>query len=365
LKVLLLGTASKELAVGPTNSQAIVAGDNISMEPQSFYGSQAIPPLQIGTKTVFVERGGRRLRAASYDMTPDRYGADDLTVSARQITTGGVRQIAHQRWPFAFLHAVRSDGQVAVHSDTKLQVKGFSRIALGGGAQALSAVSVVGADGVTDELWLLVTRETPGGTRREIWKQAPWRELGDPAPNAFYVDGGVTANAAANQTHFSGLTHLASQAVAVLADGAVVPNMTVASDGTLDLPSSAVPPYAYTLAIGLAYTATAITLPPEVATTRGTLQGLWKRVRKAMLRLLESSGISVGGNGANDPLEEVLDRSAQDFMDQPIPLFTGDMEGNVDTAYDRYGRCRFVSDQPLPATITAAALSFEMDQDGA
>lgn len=364
LKKLLLGTASKELAVGPTNSQAVVAGDNISMEPQSFYGSQAIPPLQVGTKTLFVERGGRRIRAASYDMQPDRYGADDLTVSARQITSGGIRGLTYQRWPFAFVHAVRSDGQIAVHSDTKLQVKGFSRIKLGGGASALSAVSVVGADGVTDELWLLVSRSTPGGTRREIWKQAPWRELGEPQANAFYVDGGVSASAAANQTHFSGLTHLASQAVAVLADGAVVPNMTVAADGTLDLPASAAPPYAYQVAIGLAYSATAITLPPEIAAARGTIQGLWKRARKVMLRLLETLGISVGGNGPNDPLENVIDRSAVDLMDEPIPLYSGDMEGNVDAEYDRSGRVRFVSDQPLPATITAAAISLEMDQEG-
>jgi hypothetical protein len=364
LKKLLLGTASKELAVGPTNSQAVVAGDNISMEPQSFYGSQALPPLQVGTKTLFVERGGRRIRAAGYDVQPDRYGADDLTVSARQITSGGIRQLAYQRWPFAFVHAVRSDGQIAVHSDTKLQVKGFSRIVLGGAAQALSAVSVVGADGVTDELWLLVARATPGGTRREIWKQAPWRELGEPQANAFYVDAGVSASAAANQTHFSGLTHLASQPVAVLADGAVVPNMTVAADGTLNLPSSAAPPYAFQIAIGLAYTATAITLPPEIAAARGTIQGLWKRARKVMLRLLETLGISVGGAGPNDPLEEVLERSAHDFMDQPIPLFTGDMEGNVDAEYDRSGRVRFVSDKPLPATITAAAISLEMDQEG-
>lgn len=362
---LLVGTASKELAVGAINSALAVAGDNISSEPQSFYGSQPVFPAQIGTETIFIERGGRRLRAAGYDFGRDRYVPEDLTAAARAITRGGVLQLAYQRIPFQLLYGLRSDGQLIVHPKTKLEIKGFARTVLGGAAQALSAVSVVGADNVTDELWLLVTRSTPAGTKREIWRQVPWRELGDPQNEQFFVDGGVRVSAAGGQTVFNGLTHLAGQAVAVLANGGVVPDLTVSGGGVLTLPATSVPATPYVLIVGLPYTATAITLKPEERGQKGSIQGLLLRVRKAALRLLDTLGIKVGGVLQDDPLEEVIDRAGNNLMDAPIPLFSGDTQGLVDTDFTTDGRTRFVSDTPLAATITAAMLSIEVDQNDA
>jgi hypothetical protein len=359
---LLVGTASKELAIGPLNAQAALSGSNIEAEPQSFYGSEAVRPVQIGIDTVFVERGGRRLRTASYEFSRDRYVADDITAAARQVTSSGVVQLAYQRVPWPMLFAVRGDGQLVVHSDTKLAIKGFSRFKLGGTTQVLSAVSVVGADGKSDELWVLVARVTPGGTRREVWRQTSWRELGTDPALSFYVDGGVRANAAGGQTHFTGLTHLASQAVAVLAGGAVIPNITVAADGSLDLPAGSVPTSAYTLIVGLPFTATATTLPPEVKTANGTSQGLKQRVRKVVLRLLETMGLKVGAAGSAGDLLEDLDRSASSFMDSPIPLYSGDTQGLIETEFDRAGKITWTSSDPLPAIITAAMLNIDMDQ---
>ena len=79
--------------------------------------------------------------------------------------------------------------------------------------------------------------------------------------------------ASASQTHFSGFTHLAGQAVAVLANGGVVRGITVANDGSFDLPATSVPPFAYTLTVGLAYTAQVVTLRPAPQGARGGLQG--------------------------------------------------------------------------------------------
>jgi hypothetical protein len=362
---LLVGTASREIAIAPLSTAFTIAGpisaSNLSATPQSFYGAQAIRPVQLGVQTIFVERGGRRLRSVGYDFSKDKFVADDMTVAAHPVTTSGIKQLAAARVPLSLLYAVRNDGQIAVHADTKETVKGFSRFVLGGGAQVLSAQAVVGADAVNDELWCLVSRSTPAGAQLEVWKQAAWREIGDPYQSSFYVDGGITAAASANQTHFSGLTHLASQAVAVLADGAVVPDLTVASDGTLDLPASAVPSYAYTITIGLAYSARAQTLSPEVKTRLGTSQGLIKRVVKAVLRLIETLGIKIGGTDPMDPLDEVILRSAADPMDAAPPLFTGDTEGLIETSYTPDGCVQWLSDVPLPAVITASLVSLDVD----
>lgn len=354
---LLVGTASRELAIGPLNSQAAVSGDNIKSEPQSFYGSEPVWPLQLGSEAVFIERGGRRLRGSGYDFQSDRYQAQDLTAAARHITDSGIVQLAGQRWPFGMVHMVRADGQIAVHPLSRSEIKGFCRTVLGGGAKALSAVSIVGADGRTDELWLLIERSTPAGTVREVWKQHAWRELGEAQEQAFYVDGGAQVAASAGQTVFTGLTHLAGQAVAVLANGGVVPGMTVDDAGVLTLPASAVPDVAYTMTVGLAYTATAVTLRPAPQGTGGLLQGLRQRVVKAIVRLIETVGL-IGGADGNDGYD-LIDRSGNDQMDAAVPLFTGDVSVEVDQEPGREGRTRFVSADPLPATI--AMMSFSID----
>lgn len=364
-KSLVLGTATNEIAVGALNQAAALSGDNIDADPQSFYGSEPVFPVQVGTETVFVERGGRRIRSADYDYTRDRYTPVDLTAAARHITTSGVVQLAYQRVPYALIHAVRGDGQIAVHPVTRLEMKGFMRTVLGGSAQALSAVSVVGADGKADELWALVSRATPAGTRREIWKQARWREIGDPVSTAFFVDGGVTVAAAGGATVFAGAVHLANQAVAVLVNGAVVPGLTVDGAGTLTLPRAPATPF--TLTFGLPFTARAVTLRPEVRTSKGTIQGTRQRMRKLMLRLAETLGIKIGATGSegSSPLEEPINRPGSAPMDAPIPLFTGDTQGPIDSAFDRNGQAVFESSDPLPAIVLMARLSLDTDDDDA
>jgi hypothetical protein len=355
---LLLGTARRELAVGALTDGEALTGQNIASVEQSYYGSEAIWPVQAGTETVFVERGGQRLRAADYEFARDRYDAPDLTAAAGHITGPGVVQLDYQPGTRAIYHAVRSDGQIAVHPKSRQDIKGFARYVLGGGARAISGVSIVGEDGRTQELWLLVERLAGDGETllREIWKQEPMRELGAPLTDAFYVDGGVRIAASAGQTVFSGLDHLALQDVAVLADGGVVPAVTVAADGSMTLPETAVPAdRPYTVIVGLGYSAAAVGLRPEAETRGGSIQGVSQKIVRITLRLLETLGIRVGQFSEDEsdggPLEELIDRPTIAAMDAAIPLFTGDRPGTVDAAFDRNGIPRWISDLPLPAIV--------------
>ena len=361
---ILLGTAEREIAIAPVNSAAALAGDNIRAVPQSFYGSQNVWPISIGTTTVMVERGGRRIRMVDYDFGSDRYVPVDITAAARHITKGGILQLAWQRLPHSLLYAARGDGQLVVHAATRLELKGLSRLVLGGEARVLSQQSIVGADGVTDELWLLVERVRAEGTKREIWRQAPWRETGDSQAEQFFVDAGVRIAAAGAQVHFTGLNHLKGKAVAVLAGGGVVPGCSVALDGTLDLPAASVPKSAYVLIVGLAFTAEAVLLRPEQQTrSAGTLQGLLKRVRKVVVRMLETLGLRAGGIEQDvDDMDELVDRVPINPMDAPIPLFTGDTPGPIDMDFDTEGQVRLISAEPLAATIEALVLSIELDE---
>jgi hypothetical protein len=103
-------------------------------------------------------------------------------------------------------------------------------------------------------------------------------------------------------------------------------------------------------------------LPPEVPLPAGSSQGLLKRARKAMMRFVESLGIKVGGTLTGDPLEDMIERQADQAMDWPIPLMTGVQQALIDAQFERDGQVQVVSSDPLPAIITAAMLSIEVDQ---
>lgn len=360
---IVAGTASSELAIGAINGALAISGDNIAADPQSFYGSEPVWPLRVGTDVIFVERGGRRLRASDYDFGRDRYAATDLTAAARHMTRSNVVQLAWQRLPWSMLHGVRGDGQMLLHCATRLEIKGFARTILGGGAKVISAVSVVGPDNKTDELWCLVERtRVVGGVKREIWRQAGWRELGDNPKELFYVDGGVRIEATAGQTSFPGLTHLAGHAVAVLANGGVVPGLTVSNAGVLTLPPTSVPKVPFVVIVGLKYVAQAVTLRPEIRQRGETVQGAKQIVRRIVLRLKETLGITVGD--IDGPQEEIIDRPGNAPMDAAIPLFTGDSPGPIDGQWARDGQTRWMSADPLPCVVNAAMLTMDLDNSG-
>lgn len=365
---LMVGTPTREIAIGPINAAAAVSGSNISADDQSFYGSEAVWPVQAGTETLFVERGAGRIRSADFDFARDRYDATDLTASSAHIAGTGIVQLAFQRNPQALVHAVREDGQIAVHPKSRLEIKGFARTVLGGDAVCKSAVSIVGEDGRTEELWILVERLAGDGvtTLKEIWKQSPWRRLGDDQEEQFFVDGGVRIEATAGDNVFAGLTHLASQDVAVLCAGGVVPNLTVSAAGVLTIPVKYVPTDRdFIVIVGLGYSAVAVGLRPEISVNGQSSQGVRQRIRKIVLRVLETVGITVGQLSAEEadggPLEPLIERSGSDDMDAPIPLKTGDYAGDVDAAFDRDGTPRWISADPVAAIVAAAMLNVEVD----
>ncbi|WP_308815570.1 hypothetical protein [Sphingomonas sp. GV3] len=347
---LIVGTASREIAIGAINQAQAVSGDNIEAVPQSFYGSEQVFPAQIATTGVFVQRGGRKMRQAEYDFARDRYQAENMTVWCRHITKSGVIQLAFAKEPEELLVGVRRDGTLIAHPHAPEQeTKGFSRIVHGGG-QILSAVACANTKGDQDTIWALVLRADGS---RSVERMADWHEDEDPIVDAFYVDSGSTVIASAGQTHFTGATQLAGLPVAVLADGGVVTGVTVGADGSFDLSPDDVPAdRSYRLTVGLPYTARATTLRPELGGRGDTSQGKRQRVVKLVLRLLATGGIRIGAKGGK--LDNLVDRGSAEHMDAAVPLYSGDTDKPVSGGWDKDGQAVFESKAPLPATIVAA-----------
>ena len=288
---------------------------------------------------------------------------------ARHITKSGVKQLAFQQEPEEMLWGVREDGQQFAHPHSpEQQVKGFSRIGLGGGT-AISGTAIPSDDGSKDEYWILADLD---GTQHVLQLADYWEEI-DPRDydgdedglaaarlaalkSAFFVDFGVSYSGTPQTEFNDGLDHLIGQEVWILADGGVVPPQTVqASDPKITLPYAAGDVH-----IGIGYEARLKPMRPEV---RGapTQQGLRKRIVRALFRLLDAAGLVVRDPKAGTE-ENLIDRPGSGAMDEPVPLFNGDTENKaVGGGYDRDGQFVLVSNQPLPAIVTAMLPSMEVE----
>jgi len=149
----------------------------------------------------------------------------------------------------------------------------------------------------------------------------------------------------------------------VLAGGGVISGQSVNEDGELDLPAEQVPPVSYTLIVGLAYEAKAVTLRPYVQNGPGGFQGFLQRIAQAFLRVIETVAIKAGATNADVPLEDQIDRPANGAMDAQIPAFTGDVKVLVSREPIRDTTMTLISDTPLPATI--AMMSFKIESGDA
>lgn len=101
--------------------------------------------------------------------------------------------------------------------------------------------------------------------------------------------------------------------------------------------------------VGLPYN-TKIELPNiELTTQNGTLQGRYKNVRGASLRLLHSLGGKIG-NGVG-PSDEI---KYDELSAQVVKLYSNDKEATIpNPGVEKHGRVVIESDAPYPFNLAA------------
>ena len=359
-KQILIGTADGVFSIGPLNPADPISGDNIDAVPQSFIGAADVEPVQIGTETVFAQRGNRKLRSSDYDFGRDRNVVTNPTVFARHIARG-VTQLAFQSEPEELLFGVRGDGQLLVHAHAQEQeVKGFARIIPAAGGTVLSAVTIPSDDGNLDELWALIERPAvaSGAPVKSIERMARWWDEDDgmALSDATFLDSCAIFEGSLSDIA-SGLDHLEGRIVGVLADGAVVADQLVTGGGLPD-------PIGFTasrVVVGLRYQARIRTLRAEVKDRSGQSgQGKIKRMVSLILRLLDTAGIRVRADHVH--ADTIIDRPGNAPMDAPVPLFSGDTSKSVSGQWDRDGQYELLSDDPLPCIVLATMPRFEVSE---
>ena len=147
-------------------------------------------------------------------------------------------------------------------------------------------------------------------------------------------------------TKISGLGHLATKSVTVLADGGLdKPNETV-TDSSITLNYNY-----FVVNVGLPYTQKIKTLPVEAGSSRGTAQGKRQKINEVGFKVNRGyKGFKVGGDTSK--LELVQWRDPTTYMGTPELLYTGVMS-NISFNDDyRYGSVVLLqNDDPLPIEL--------------
>ena len=336
---LWVGTAGGEWTISGSLNDAVTP-ETIKANHEGTCGASSTRPEPVGFATLYIQRAGRKIREMAYRYESDAYVSRDLTILSEHITEPGLVQLAFVQEPDSIIYGVRSDGRlVALTYEPDQDVAAWSRVTTDGAVETIT--SIFDDSAKRDELWAVVRRTVNGEERRYVeYLEANFD--GD-IQDAFFVDSGLTYRGEPTDTVY-GLDHLAGRTVAVLADGGVQPDRTVAQDGsiTLDRPASVVH-------AGLPFGSSLQPMRLEAGSGRGTAQTKKKRITKVAVRFHQTLGGMIGPDETR--LETVYFRSSAVPMGQAQPAWSGDKSVNFPRGWERDGVLTVVQDQPLPMTV--------------
>lgn len=342
---LWIGTVTATWTFGAASSTEGLAPDSVKASQHSNCGSADADPVGINASTLFIQRGGKRVREMAYDFQSDNYVTPDKTILSDHILSGLAAGMSYVQDPDSVVYVRKADGTMASMTYMPEQdVQGWSNVETNGTLESIA--SIFGSVDNRTELWVQTKRTVNGSVKRFIeFLEGPHE--GADTKDAFFVDAGLSYSGSATST-ITGLDHLIGATVQVLVDGAVHPDCVVAGDGSITLGYQGTQVHA-----GLPYTSTLRTMRLEAGSDRGTSQTKRKAVWELSVRFLRTLGGKYGvcDSKGNDNLKAIYSRSQSDLMDNAPPLFTGDKTVGVPTGWTQDCRLVVVQDQPLPMTV--------------
>ena len=349
-RVLTVGTSGGEYVVTASNDGPVTPTTTL-IRKYSNYGTAQVAPVQVADVTLFLQRGGRKLREFKYvgDVDTSGYQAPDMTILAEHITDGGIEALAFQQEPDSIVWCVRADGTLlGLTYRREEQVVAWHKHVIGGvfgsGQAVVESIATLPTDTGEDDLYMIVKRTINSVTKRYVEKLKAF-DFGSVTTGAFFVDSGLSYSGSAT-TSLTGLYHLQGQTASVLGNGASHATKTVADGGiTTDFSVT-------TAAVGLGFTSSMKTLRLESGSVDGTSQGKPKRIHAVTTRLFETVGVEVGTSSSS--VERIPFRDSSMDMDTAVSLFTGDKEIEFTGGFeDDQDRIYLQQTQALPLTVLA------------
>jgi len=331
---MLMLTSGGEYKVGGGNE--VFTPTNQKAEPQEYRGINNLTPVVIGGRIVYVQHQGSVIRDLTYSYDVDKYTGDDVSLLAAHLFEGQtIVALAYQQTPNTIVWCVREDGMLLGMTYIKEQdVYAWHKHTTSGKFADVCTIS----GNREEELWAVVERDGAHYVEQmgsQIRNTAPHEQ--------FYVDSGYVYQGEAKD-NLTGLVWLSGKDVAVLADGNVLQELRVDSDGVLKLPKKF-----SKIVVGLSYESVVQTMPIEFSAQDGSYMGRKKRVSRMTILFRDTRG-GLYGVGENR-LDAIKWRSTEKY-DNPIELYSGKRRVVIPGAsYEDTVYLTIKQTDPLPLTI--------------
>ena len=333
--ILAVGTTGGEYKMMSTTFNETITPSNVKIVRQTNYGSANILPIRIGSRVLFVQKGKLKVRNFAYSLESDAYSSKDLTLLSEHITYPSIIDADYQNEPDSIAWYVRTDGELAgVSYEPEFDITGWFRIVTDGSFESISVTDGF-EDTRYDDIYLSVKRNIEGSDVRYIEKLEPPLLRDGIVEDSFYVDSGLSYSGVPISI-IAGLDHLEGKTVQILGDGAVQPDRVV-TGGQVTLQQAA-----SIIHVGLGQNSTLKTMRVEGGNPIGTSQGRTKRIHSSYVRFFRSVGGTVNG-------ETIY--MGPPVMNEPVPLFSGDIDIGIDDGYEDSGQIEIIQDGPLPMTV--------------
>lgn len=357
---LIIGTFGAEWQVRASAISEPITPTNITVVQHTTYGSGRIRPIRIGSAVLFMQRNARKVRELLYDFQSDSLVAKDVTIINEHILRRGGKAIAvaYQQEPNNIYWVALENGSLAALTYVRDQeVYAWAPHTLGGTNVFVESIACISnQSGNEDSLFFVVKRTINGVTKRYIEylteEVEPVDE--DDKDNFVYVDSAKQYSGVPIST-LTGLSHLEGQTVQIFADGSTRAPKVV-SAGQVPIDGGA----ASKVVAGLQYTSLLETLPPEGGNPIGTAQGKLKRPNKAVIRLINSLGLSYGPT--EDTLRKYSFRIGDSLMDTSPKLRSDDISLTLDNGYDRNASVVIAQENPCPLNVLAIMLDYNTSE---
>jgi hypothetical protein len=369
---MLLATAGGVRALSGSGVDEALTPSSFKNRRSRTHGAARIAPVDAGSSFLYVTRSRRSIA----ELTMGQYGrfaSEDIGQISEHLTKKGVSGLAYQENPDPILWFTVDDGTMCGYTHQPSQeVRGFHQHRTGeplgftgndpDADRFISVCMTPGADGLNDDMWVIVQREIGGATKRYIeMLTAPMdnsRE-GGVAPSimdSFAVDCGLTYSGAATAT-VTGLDHLEGETVTALADSRVYHGLTV-SGGAVTLPGGATAAHWH---VGLFFACLFDTLELDVGGRDGSLMGRRKKVSAVIFSLLETdtSGLAVRSLLRGE--WETVNIPSTEASDGTVELFTGNVTVPIDDSWEGMGKLQVAHISPTPITIRAMTPVFDSE----
>lgn len=372
-------STGKSLNIHTEKSEIVAYGSNgalgpvnVTFDSSTSFGAKQVPPVRVNNFSTFVQKGGLRLRDIIFSFNEDQYKSSDLSFVAdhllieENVGYTEFAEIIRFEGRSSYLVARTTSGKILFCTlDRDYQVNAWSEVKLGytGDASYTFCLALVESRGA---LWALIQRPVGAGVAVSFERMPePW-EVSNPYNNAvlaaaagtpMYLDGGFSATATAidgdgksKAWNVSGANNdwFADKTVSVVADGNYIGDIEV------DSSSNFTTSIAYTsVYIGYVYEGVIKTLPIETGAQTGSPLGRIKRIDEAVVKFLNTNGVSVGNADRQD---ELTFRTPDQPMNEATDYFTGDKVITFPANYTRAAQVVIKQNMPYPAYIVSVGL---------